>query len=102
VGSAGEMDEIVVLDLLSSLVDKSLVQAEAVGSHTRYRLLESTRQYAREKLTEAGEDHVVARAHAHAICALAEELNDAWEITPDRAWHAEVEPELENFRAALS
>jgi predicted ATPase/class 3 adenylate cyclase len=99
--SEGEMDEIAVLDLLSSLVDRSLVQAETVGSDTRYRLLESTRQYAREKLADAGEEDAVARAHAAAYLALAEELDDAFETTPDRAWDARAEPELENFRAAL-
>jgi predicted ATPase/DNA-binding XRE family transcriptional regulator len=96
------IDEIATLDLLSSLVDKSLVQAEQVGDGMGYRLLESTRQYAREKLTEAGEYDVVAREHARAFLALAEQLKDAWETAADRAWLAQAEPELENFRAALS
>jgi len=95
------IDEIATLDVLSSLVDKSLVQAEPVGSGTRYRLLESTRQYAREKLNESGVYEAVARAHATAYLALAEDLEDARETTPDRAWDAQAEPELENFRAAL-
>jgi predicted ATPase len=97
-----ERDEIVVLDLLSSLVDKSLVQAEPVGGGTRYRLLESTRQYGREKLSDAGEDDALAIAHARVFLSLAEQLDDAWETTPDSAWLAKAEPELENFRAALS
>jgi predicted ATPase/class 3 adenylate cyclase len=97
----GEIDELVVLDLLSSLVDKSLVQAEPVGSRTRYRLLESTRQYAREKLNQSGAYDAVARAHATAYLALAEELGAALETMPDRAWDAWAEPELENIRAAL-
>jgi predicted ATPase/DNA-binding SARP family transcriptional activator len=100
--SKGEIDELAVLDLLSSLVDKSLIQAEPLESVTRYRLLESTRQYAREKLTDAGEEHVIVRAHARAFLALAEQLTDDWETMPDRAWFARVEPEMENFRAALS
>jgi predicted ATPase/DNA-binding SARP family transcriptional activator len=100
--SEREMDEIVVLDLLSSLVDKSLVQTEAVGNETRYRLLESTRQYAREKLTDAGEEYTTAHAHARAFLTMAEQVDETWEATPDRAWLAQVEPELENFRAALS
>jgi predicted ATPase/class 3 adenylate cyclase len=99
--SDAAIDELAVLDLLSSLVDKSLVQAEPVGSGTRYRLLESTRQYAREKLTESGAYDAVARAHAAAYLALAEELDDARETTPDRMWDKRAEPELENFRAAL-
>ncbi len=97
-----EMDEIVVLDLLSSLVDKSLVQTEVVGVDTRYRLLESTREYAREKLRDAGEEDAVARAHARAFATIVEELHDVYDTTPDRQWFARIEPELENFRAALS
>jgi predicted ATPase/DNA-binding XRE family transcriptional regulator len=100
--SEGEVDEIVVLDLLSSLVDKSLVQAAIVEGDTRYRLLESTRQYARQKLSSACEEETMAHAHARAFLGLAEQLSDAWEITSDRAWHAQAEPEVENFRSALS
>jgi predicted ATPase/class 3 adenylate cyclase len=95
------IDELAVFDLLSSLVDKSLVQAEPAGSGTRYRLLESTRQYAREKLADVGEADTVARAHAGAFAVLAEQLDDTYETTPDRAWFAQAEPELENLRAAL-
>lgn len=98
----GEMDEIVVLDLLSSLVDKSLVQAEAAEGEARYRLLESTRQYAREKLAELGEENATAYLHALAFVALAEQFADDWEATPDRAWFSRVAPEMENIRAALS
>ncbi|MGA9944267.1 MAG: adenylate/guanylate cyclase domain-containing protein, partial [Candidatus Cybelea sp.] len=100
--SGGAIDEMAILDLLSSLVDKSLVHAELVGSGTRYRLLESTRQYAREKLSEAGEYGAVAHAHANAYAALAEQLDDLRETLPDRAWLSRAEPELENFRAALA
>ena len=99
--SDGALDEMALLDLLSSLVEKSLVQAEVVGGNTRYRLLESTRQYARERLRDAGEEDTVAGAHARAFVTLAEQLDDAYDTTPDRAWFAQAEPELENFRAAL-
>ncbi|HEX4013125.1 MAG TPA: adenylate/guanylate cyclase domain-containing protein [Candidatus Cybelea sp.] len=91
-----------VLDVLGSLVDKSLVHAEAVGNEMRYRLLESTRQYARERLAAAGEDAALARAHALAFLALGEDLNAIFETTPEREWLARAEPELENFRAALT
>ena len=100
--SDSAMDEMAVLDLLSSLVDKSLVHAEPAGSGTRYRLLESTRQYAREKLRERGEEQATARAHAAAFLVLAEQLDRGYETTADRAWFAQVEPELENWRAALA
>ena len=100
--SGSQIDEIAVLDLLSSLVDKSLVQAEQFENGARYRLLESTRQYARERLDEHGEHAAVAQAHAATFLDLAERLAQSWETTPDREWFAELEPELENFRAALN
>ena len=99
---AGMLDEIEVLNLLSSLVDKSLVQAIVTEDVIRYQLLESMRQYAREKLRDAGEEEAVAYAHAHAFTELAQQLDDAWEITSDSEWHALAEPELGNFREALS
>jgi non-specific serine/threonine protein kinase len=80
------IDENAILDLLSSLIDKSLVQAEEVAGVARYRLLESTRQYAREKLTEVGELELVARAHATAFLALAEQFDPSWETTSDPSW----------------
>jgi len=101
VGVGGTIDELAVMDLLSSLVDKSLVQAEPAGSETRYRLLESTRQYAREKLVERGEFEAIARAHGAAYLALAEGLAREYQTMPDRAFLAQVEPELENWRAVL-
>ncbi|MGA8574456.1 MAG: adenylate/guanylate cyclase domain-containing protein [Candidatus Cybelea sp.] len=91
-----------VLDLLSSLVDKSLVHAEQMEEGMRYRLLESMREYARERFAEAGEDAIVARAHAIAFLALGEELFEEFETTRERVWLARAEPELENFRVALN
>ena len=55
VGSGDGLDELDVFDVLASLVDKSLVLAEPAGDALRYRLLESTRVYAREKRAAAGE-----------------------------------------------
>lgn len=99
---AGEaMDELTVLEQLTSLVDKSLVQADAGAPITRYRLLESTRQYAREKLIERGEEAAIARAHAEVFLALAQSLEGSYDSTPDDDWFPQVEPELENWRTAL-
>ncbi|MBV9439617.1 MAG: tetratricopeptide repeat protein [Candidatus Eremiobacteraeota bacterium] len=94
--AAGDM-----LDLLTSLVDKSLVQADPGSSATRYRLLESTRQYAREKLVAAGEFESLARAHAVAFCEFGEMLERTWHTTPSPQWLALSTPELENWRSAL-
>ncbi|HLY02917.1 MAG TPA: adenylate/guanylate cyclase domain-containing protein [Candidatus Cybelea sp.] len=91
-----------VLDLLSALVDKSLVVAEPAGEQQRYGLLESTREYARERLAQSGELEAIARGHAEAYLALAERLDDAFDSTPDREWLSQTEPELENWRVALT
>jgi len=63
VGGGEDLDELDAFDLLASLVDKSLVLAEPAGEATRYRLLESTRVYAREKLQAAGEFAAQAARH---------------------------------------
>ncbi|HET6894601.1 MAG TPA: adenylate/guanylate cyclase domain-containing protein [Candidatus Baltobacteraceae bacterium] len=94
-----------LLDYLTSLVDKSLVAAELndspTGSKLRYRLLESTRQYASEKLTASGERDRLRRMHAEYFLAFAERLDFEWARTPSRAWIARVQTEIDNVRAAL-
>jgi predicted ATPase len=65
VGTSDDLDELDLFDVLASLADKSLVLAEAAGDALRYRLLESTRAYAREKLDVAGELDICADRHLH-------------------------------------
>jgi predicted ATPase/DNA-binding XRE family transcriptional regulator len=84
-----------MLDLLSSLVDKSLLAADFSGNHPRYRLLESFRQHAYEKLVNRGLE-AVARRHAHASLAVAQRLERTHDWNPE-----DVEPELENARSAI-
>ncbi len=80
---------------------ESLLIAELAGGEERYRLLESSRQYARDKLTARGEQENVARRHAFFYVDLAEQLELAWSTTPDREWLPQAQVELENWRAAL-
>ena len=63
VGTSDDLDELDLFDVLASLVDKSLVLAEPAGDALRYRMLESTRAYAREKLDAAAESHGSALRH---------------------------------------
>jgi predicted ATPase len=64
-----------VLDLLTQLVNKSLVTVECEqGEAVRYRLLETTRQYAREKLAESGEGQAVRGRHLDYYLELAERI----------------------------
>ncbi len=95
-----------ILDQLTSLVDKSLVVAElnktATGeSLQRYRLLESTRQYAAEKLSASGERDRLRRAHAEYFMAFARQAGATWATTATRMWLPPLEMEIDNFRAAL-
>ncbi|MGA9019113.1 MAG: helix-turn-helix domain-containing protein [Candidatus Cybelea sp.] len=90
-----------VLDLLQSLVDKSILVADLDGLEPRYWLLESFREYAREKLAARGEVDGVARRHALACLQLAEQLERACDTEPDVVWRALAQEELDNWRAAL-
>jgi len=90
-----------VADVLARLVDKSLVVAEdAVGGY-RYRLLESMRQYARERLVEAGEETVVQARHQAFYLALARAA-DPERPGADVAAPARLEADHDNLRAALA
>ncbi|GLY34047.1 LuxR family transcriptional regulator [Amycolatopsis sp. NBRC 101858] len=85
-----------VLPALGRLVDKSLVLAE----NGRYRLLETLREYAAARLAEAGEADAVRDRHLDHFLALAEAAEPDLDLDKD-AWRARVEPERDNFRAAL-
>ncbi len=92
-----------VLDLISSLVSKCLVVAETVGrTQARYRLLETIRDYALEKLEDAGEMAQLRDRHLNHYLARTEEaapkLGDAYQ----QLWVNWLEGELENLRAALA
>jgi non-specific serine/threonine protein kinase len=102
VGESATVEDYEVLDRLTSLVDKSLVVTEAGEYDVRYRLLESMRQYGRERLTASGGLHAAAHRHAVAYTELAERLEDEYGRTVYRAWVASAERETENIRAALT
>ena len=102
VGSGADLDELDVFDLLASLVDKSLVLAEPQGEAVRYRLLESTRAYALEKLGDAGERDLVADRHLRCLRDLFAELWEGCERTARTAdFVAALQIELEDVRSAL-
>jgi predicted ATPase/DNA-binding SARP family transcriptional activator/DNA-binding CsgD family transcriptional regulator len=92
-----------ILDLLSKLVDKSLVIAEASNDRwVRYRMLEPVKQYARERLQESEESDATPRRHAAFFLALAEEAEPELKGTHQEEWLGRLEAEHDNFRAALS
>lgn len=90
-----------ILDVLSSLVDKSLVVVDFDVDSARYSLLDTTRQYAHQKLLARGVLDDVSRRHAAAYLLLAESLAHEWNTSPNRAWHSRARNELENWRTAI-
>jgi non-specific serine/threonine protein kinase len=91
-----------VLDVLAQLVNKSLVVAEREqGAETRYRLLETLRQYGREKLLEAGEDESTRQRHLAYFLHLAEVAEPELRRAGQREWLARLEAEHNNLRSAL-
>ena len=93
-----------VLDPLVRLVDKSMVVVDEPleAAEGRYRLLETIRQYAREKLLEAGEAEVVCERHLEYFLRLAEEAEPKLRGTEQLAWLDRVESEHDNLRTALA
>jgi predicted ATPase/DNA-binding winged helix-turn-helix (wHTH) protein/tetratricopeptide (TPR) repeat protein len=89
-----------VLDLLQALVDKSLVIADRSGPVTRYRMLQTTRDYAYEKLLQSG-DGVRPRRMAEYLAGLFARAEATWSTTPTDPWLADFGPEMENLRAAI-
>jgi non-specific serine/threonine protein kinase len=97
-----------VLDLLGGLVDQSLVVAEelpaaaAAEGEVRYRLLETIRQYAAEKLAAGGEGADLAARHAQYFTLLAEEAGPHLLRAEQLAWLARLDREGDNLRTAQS
>jgi non-specific serine/threonine protein kinase len=101
VGVCGEGET--VLDLLRTLVGKSLIVVEvAENGSVRYTLLEPVRQYGREKLEESGEAEVVLHRHAEFFLAMAVEAEPELKGAGQEKWLERLEAEHDNFRAALS
>jgi hypothetical protein len=102
VGSGDGLDELDVFDVLASLVDKSLVLAEPDADALLHRLLESTRAYAAEKLTEAGERDVIADRHLRYLRDTFTQLYAEHERTLRTAGlNATFATELDDLRVAL-
>ena len=100
-GEGIEQDD--VLDLLSTLVDKSLVVARmGTDGAMRYWMLETIRHYAREKLEESGEAGETRGRHAAFFLALAEEAEPELSGNQQGLWVERLEGEHDNVRAALS
>ena len=88
-------------DQITLLVDKSLVVAESAGGATRYRMLETVRQYALEKLAESGDGDGVRGRHRDHYLKIAGLLENPAEASDEQRIER-VEAEIDNLRAAFN
>ncbi|HXO18231.1 MAG TPA: tetratricopeptide repeat protein, partial [Candidatus Dormibacteraeota bacterium] len=90
-----------LLEVLSLLINRSLVMVDFSRMDARYHMLESMRQYALEKLTKRGERQAIAHRHARVFLQVAERLDRDWYEARERSWFRQAQAELDNFRVAL-
>jgi predicted ATPase/DNA-binding CsgD family transcriptional regulator/DNA-binding XRE family transcriptional regulator len=91
-----------VLDLLGRLVDKSLVAVSDDHATRRYRLLETVREYAQERLEGSGEGDALRAAHAAVYVVLAEAAAPQLQGALELEWLHRLDVEYDNFRAAVA
>jgi predicted ATPase/class 3 adenylate cyclase len=98
--SGGGLESFDVFELLAALVDKSLLETEPASG--RFRLLEVTRQYAADRLVEAGEDATVRAAHRAWCVALSEQAEVALTGADQARWLDLLEADHDNLLVALA
>ncbi|WP_280250059.1 ATP-binding protein [Nocardia abscessus] len=89
------------LDVLSSLVDKSVLLREVSGAVVRFRMLETVRDYGRQKLRESGEDQQMRRHHRDWYRQLTSDAEAGWISDRQLDWIARLDREQPNLREAL-
>jgi predicted ATPase/class 3 adenylate cyclase len=103
VASDAQLDEFAILDNLEALVEKSLVATGSLpDGGDRFHLLESIRQYARERLSEADEDDALGARHATYFVGLVREAEAANTQTETVLWIKRLVQETDNFRATFN
>ena len=91
-----------IFNVMSSLLDKSLVQQTEQGEHEpRFGMLETIREYCLERLSDSGEEQATRRSHAAYCMVLAEEGNPDLDEAERTGWLARCDIEHDNFSAAL-
>ena len=101
--SGDDLESYEVLDMLSQLVDKSLVVVEeGPGPEARYKLLEVLRLYGTERLAETGHTEDVRGRHAGYFLTMAERAEPELFTSKQVAWVNRLESDYDNFRAAMA
>ena len=96
------IEPVEVIDLLDRLVDKSLLVAADHDGTTRYRLLETIRQYAEEHLEAAGQAAEIRDRHAEHYAIFAAAAGDGLQGRDEIAWADRFDTELQNLRSSLA
>ena len=91
-----------MLDLITSLVEKSLINLEEGDEGSRYRALETIRDYAREKLVQRQEQAALAAAHCNYFFSFAKASNQGLQGPEQAEWTRRVENSLDDLRAAVA
>jgi predicted ATPase/class 3 adenylate cyclase len=99
---AEPLDPLDMLDLVDSLVEESLVMLDPTPDGTRYRMLETLREYAHEKLVLSGDAAATAERHAAHFFVVAKQARDGFEGAQQAMWVRRVEADLDNLRAAMA
>jgi predicted ATPase/class 3 adenylate cyclase len=102
VAAGEEVDPLDVTDLIDRLVDKSLLVADTSGTSARYQLLETIRDYAWDRLRDAGEIESTSWRFAQHCLGFAEAAGDGLCSPDELRWSQRIETEIDNLRAALS
>jgi predicted ATPase/class 3 adenylate cyclase len=99
--SGAEVESWEMIDLLTRLVEKSLVVYEEWNGRARYRLLETVREYARERLLEIDDGEALQKRHRDSFLSLAEAARQRLTGPEQGEWLERLEMEHDNLRAAL-
>ena len=99
--SDGSLDEFSVMEVLSRLVDRSLVQVEDTDDGPRYRFLETVRVYARQKLADSDEGTAIRDRHLSFFLELAERTEERLMTAAMLEWAERLERDHENVRIAI-
>ncbi len=101
-GDSDSTNEILVIDIVSSLLDKSLLRRiNGQGAEHRFSMLEVVREYAADTLEAAGEHDSIGRAHAEYFVGLGEKAEPFLQAAHSAEWLDRLEDEHDNLRAAM-
>lgn len=92
-----------ILDSLEMLIDNSLLRLpEEISGETRFKMLESIRAFAYDRLLESGDSEIIHQRHAHFYASLAQKAEkEKFGSSEQRTWRIRLEAELDNMRAAM-